>query len=171
MIKAYSNSITTPSGEAGRSEPPKVISQAFDVVFAQQGAPLHLDDLQIRLATAGSMQGSLGDKNAGSNRCSDLLIGHLQLPISRHHNPVLTAMPVPLQAELLTLADQQAFDEIVLSTGERFVPTPGTLDPSTWVWELACAHPARLAAPSGDGKGVICGVIRVACCLALVRAV
>ena len=102
------------------------------------------------MAATGPVQGPLGDEHTGARGSSDQFIGHLQLAIACHYDPVLAAVLVSLQAEPLAAANQEPFHQIVLAAGQGFIPTPGAL---------------------GYLKGVVTGVIRVACCLALVRAV
>ena len=123
------------------------------------------------MAATGPVQGPLGDEHTGARGSGDQFIGHLQLAIACHYDPVLAAVLVSLQAEPLAAANQEPFHQIVLAAGQGFIPTPGALDPSSWARDFSCAHPLTLAGRGGYLKGVVTGVIRVACCLALVRAV
>jgi hypothetical protein len=55
-------------------------------------------------------------------------------PLAGQHQPLLTALLVPLQTEALVGLQVQSLDLITLANGQHFVPAPGAQATEAWGW-------------------------------------
>ena len=115
--------------------PPEIVVEAFDVVFPEHGAALDFHQQQIARSGGGAVQGPLGNEDARSRGGRDAVPVDLQDSLASHDNPVLGSVPMLLQADPGTAADQQALHQkaipiaIAIPIPQVFKPAPGTLDP------------------------------------------
>src|SRR5262252_7918410 len=113
---------------ANDSGPAVIVGNAYDVVFAEIGAGLNLDQLQRQLA--GILQPVLG----ADRDVDGLVLAHEHALLAAlhdrravHYDPVLGAMIVLLQAELAARLDGDALDLEAVAGIDRAVVPPGAM--------------------------------------------
>ena len=111
-----------------------IVLQALNIVLAQDAATLHLQDFQTLRSGAGPMDAGDGHRQQLAQLHREAVWTKLHDPLAGQHQPLLTALLVPLQTEALVWLQVQSLDLITLANGQHFVPAPGAQATQAWGW-------------------------------------
>ena len=137
-----------------------IVLQSLNIVLPQDAAPLDFQDFQTLRSGAGPMDAGDGHRQQLAQLHREAVWTKLHDPLAGQHQPLLTALLVPLQTEALVWLQVQSLDLITLADGQHFVPAPGTQAAEDWgrFWN-ACFGPGLFRRRrfgqglSGPGRG------------------
>jgi hypothetical protein len=86
---------------------------------------------------------------------SEAFFAELHDPLAGQHQPLLTAVVVPLQTEALVGFQVQSLDLVPLANGQHSVPAPGAQATEAWRWFRNGLFSNRQFRRIGFGQGLI----------------
>jgi len=85
----------------------------------------------------------------------EAVFAKLHDPLAGQHQPLLTALLMPLQTEALVGLQVQSLDLVALADGQHFEPAPGAQTTEAWCWFRNGLFSNRQFRRMGFGQGLI----------------
>lgn len=101
------------------------------------------------------MDASDGHRQQLAQLHREAFFAELHDPLAGQHQPLLTAVVVPLQTETLVGLQVQSLDLVTLANGQHFVPAPGAQATEAWGWFRNGLFSNRKFRRIGFGQGLI----------------
>ena len=132
------------------SNPPVIIFATFDVVLAEVGAGLHLDENEGRIfLVLNPVPCTLWDIHALAGGKRDFLLFADDDGLSRYGVPVLQSAHVTLQTEAMPRMNDNTFDLMI-----RLIRQYGEMPPRS-MFGIICGHPVPQRKNGASGRGAV----------------